>query len=113
MHKEFVPPGQIVNENFYCDVLSWLRENVQLSGVTIAAPAPWQRAHPHVTPCAAAFDFNRNDSHPSPSLLTRTSPLWFFPISENEIEAQGATFFGQTSSNTFSQIFEKFHMVHL
>jgi hypothetical protein len=25
--------------------------------------APW-RVHPHVTPCAAALDFNENDSHP-------------------------------------------------
>jgi hypothetical protein len=25
---------------------------------------------PHVTPCAAVFDFNENDIHPPPSLLT-------------------------------------------
>jgi hypothetical protein len=29
MHKEFVPPGQTLNGNFYCNVLRWLRENVQ------------------------------------------------------------------------------------
>jgi histone-lysine N-methyltransferase SETMAR len=28
VHKEFVPPGQTVNGNFYCDVLRRLRENV-------------------------------------------------------------------------------------
>jgi histone-lysine N-methyltransferase SETMAR len=28
VYKEFIPPGQIVNGNFYCDVLRWLRENV-------------------------------------------------------------------------------------
>jgi hypothetical protein len=40
MHKEFVPPGQTVKGNFYFDVLRWLRENVQLSGITILGPAP-------------------------------------------------------------------------
>jgi hypothetical protein len=30
---------------------------------------------PHVTPCAAVFDFNENDSHPPPSPLTRPCPL--------------------------------------
>ena len=29
VHKEFVPPGQTVNGNFYCEVLRWLRENVR------------------------------------------------------------------------------------
>jgi hypothetical protein len=28
VHKEFVPSGQTVNGNFYCDFLRWLRENV-------------------------------------------------------------------------------------
>jgi hypothetical protein len=40
-------------------------------------PAPWQRARPHVTPCAVVFDFNENDSHPPPSLLTRPRPVIF------------------------------------
>jgi transposase len=29
VHKEFVPPGQSVNGNLYCDVLRRLRENVR------------------------------------------------------------------------------------
>jgi hypothetical protein len=29
VHKEFVPLGQTVNGNFYCDVLRWLRENIR------------------------------------------------------------------------------------
>jgi len=29
MHREFVPPGQIVNQEFYLEVLRQLRENVQ------------------------------------------------------------------------------------
>jgi len=28
VHKEFVPPGQTVNEKFYCDILRRLRENI-------------------------------------------------------------------------------------
>jgi len=28
VHKEFVPPGQTVDGNFYCEVLRRLRENV-------------------------------------------------------------------------------------
>jgi len=29
VHKEFVPPGQTVNGNFYCKVFGQLRENVR------------------------------------------------------------------------------------
>ena len=29
VHKEFVPPSQTVNGNFYCEVLRWMRENVR------------------------------------------------------------------------------------
>src|SRR5215813_4614297 len=29
VHKEFVPPGQSVNETFYCEILKRLRENVR------------------------------------------------------------------------------------
>jgi hypothetical protein len=33
------------------------------------------KMRPQVTPCAAVFDFNKNDIHPPPSLLTRPRPL--------------------------------------
>jgi histone-lysine N-methyltransferase SETMAR len=29
VHKEFVPPGQTVNDKFYCEVLKRLRESIQ------------------------------------------------------------------------------------
>jgi hypothetical protein len=29
MYKEFTTPGQTVNGSFYCDVLRWMRENIQ------------------------------------------------------------------------------------
>jgi hypothetical protein len=28
VHRKFAPPNTVVNSNFYCDVLTWLRENV-------------------------------------------------------------------------------------
>jgi hypothetical protein len=37
VHKEFVPPGQTVNGNFYCSVLRRLRESLQRQG-----PVKWR-----------------------------------------------------------------------
>jgi hypothetical protein len=43
--------------------------------------------------CVANFDFNENDSHPLPSLLTRPRPLRFFiAISRNEMKPKGRRF---------------------
>jgi hypothetical protein len=36
VHKEFVPPGQTVNQAFYKDVLEWLRKRVQRVRTDIA-----------------------------------------------------------------------------
>jgi len=38
IHKEFVPPGQTVNGKFYCEVLKWLREDIQCK-----CPDKWKK----------------------------------------------------------------------
>jgi hypothetical protein len=92
-----------------CERLSWKTEGerftmlVTLSNcrmervaefcrVSSTCGPPWQRARLHVAPRVAVFDFNENYSHLPLSLLTRPRPLWCSLISENEIEAQGATY---------------------
>jgi hypothetical protein len=38
VRKEFVPPGQTVNDKFYCEVLKQLRE-----GIRHKSPAKWKK----------------------------------------------------------------------
>ena len=60
----------------------------------LLGPASWQSSGSRVARCAATvFGFCKYDGHPPPSLLTGPCPLWFFfPIPEDEIETQGASF---------------------
>jgi len=64
MHKEFVPPGKLVNGKFCCAILRRLRENIQTS-------------------CTTPGTLH----HSPPSLLTGPHPLSFFPLPKDEIEA--------------------------
>jgi hypothetical protein len=66
-----------VKGNFYFDVLRWLRENVQLSGITILGPAPWQHAPTRHSLCGSFWLQQKRQSSPT-SLLTRPRPCDFF-----------------------------------
>jgi len=95
VHKEFVPPGQTVNRKFYCEFLRLMRSKhpapTSRQVAQLLGPASRQRSVSRVTRCAAVSCYEY-DSHPLLSLLTRTRPLRFFPIPEDEIDDQGATF---------------------
>ena len=94
VHKEFVPPGQAVNGRFYCDVLRWLRDNIQRIRPDKWRNNSWAWNHDnavaHASLVVQQFLASTNTSHPPPSLLTGPRLLWFFPIPRNEIENQGA-----------------------
>ena len=45
MHKEFVPSGQIVNGEFWCGILRWLRENVRCKWPEISKNRDWLLHH--------------------------------------------------------------------
>jgi len=97
VHKEFVPPGQVVNGKFYFNVLRWLRENIR--PIRLDKWHNNSRVLHHDNALAHAslivWQFmasTKTTVVPPPSLLTGPRHLWFFPIPEDEIQAQGATF---------------------
>jgi len=48
VHKEFVPPGQTVNRNFYCEVLRRMRENVRRKWPEMWKNGDWLLHHDNV-----------------------------------------------------------------
>jgi len=58
VRKEFVPPGQTGNGNFYYEVLRWLRENVRHKWPEIwrLVVAPWQCTCTHIACCEGIPD---------------------------------------------------------
>jgi hypothetical protein len=46
----------------------------------------------HITPCVAVFDFNENDSHPPPSLVTSLAPCDFFLFPKIKLKIKGRRF---------------------
>jgi len=58
----------------------------------LLGPESRQRFGSRAANFAAVFGFYEYDSDPLPSLLAGPLPLWLFTIPEDEIEAQGATF---------------------
>jgi hypothetical protein len=87
VHKQFVPLGETVVTNLYCDVLRWLGKT---SSETIPRPCLWKCVSPHITPCPPAFDLKKKRQSSPPSLIIR--PHMIFLLFPNEIEAQGVTF---------------------
>jgi len=96
VHKEFVPPGQTVNGKFYCEVLKRLRE-----GIRRKRPDKWKNNNwflhhdnaPDNTPLVfRKFLTSKNITvipHPP---IRLTSPLLIFPIPQDEITAERASF---------------------
>ena len=89
VHWEFVPPGMTVNADFYCDVLRRLRENVRRK-----RPQKWPNQnliiHHDNVPAHGSFNVsqflaknNMTVITPSP-VLTRSGPLWLFPLPQAE-----------------------------
>jgi hypothetical protein len=95
VHKEFVPPGQTMNGNFYCDVLRRLRENIQHK-----RPVKWRNNFWALHHASASIHMSflmrqlltKTTVIPNPPCSPDLTPSNFFPVSENEIEAQGAMF---------------------
>ena len=92
IHREFVPPGMMVNAHFYCDVLRRLCENVQCK-----RPQKWQNqnliTHHDNAPTHRSFKVSqflakKHDSGPpySPDL----APLWLFPLPQAEASDEGS-----------------------
>ena len=98
-HKEFVPPGQTVNGKSCCSVLRWMMENIQRECPDKWCNNSWTLHHDnvpaHVSLMQQVLASTQMTVIPPPSLLIGPCHLWFFPIPEDEIEAQGPTFWQQ------------------
>jgi hypothetical protein len=107
VHKEYVPPGQMMKEKFYCDVLRRLRENIRRKHSDKWRNNSWALNHDnalaHTLLVAQQFLASMNISHP-PTLPThQTSPPVIFPIPEDEIATQRVTFDSIEQIHTESQ----------
>jgi hypothetical protein len=94
--KEFVPPLQKVNGNFYCNILSQLTENIQHKCLDMWRNN-WALHHDNALAQMSLvvqlfFGYFEHDSHPPPSLLTGPRPVIILPIPEDQIDVQGAMF---------------------
>ena len=85
VHKEFVPSGQTVNGEFYCEVLRRLRENVWSKQPEMWKNRNWLLHHDnapaHTSLVLREFLTKKEHDHCSPPcLLTRPGPLRFLHV---------------------------------
>jgi len=96
VHKEFVPPGQTVNHQFYLEVLKRLRGSVREKMTRNVeqrwlVPSPRQCPCPHGLECAAVFG-KKHDGYPSSSLFTWPCAMRLFPVPLCEMPDERETF---------------------
>ena len=86
VHKGFVPPGQLVNGNYYCDVLKRLRENILPKLPDNWCNNSWAQNHDnawaHVLLVVQHFLASTNTTViPHPPYSLDLVPLWFISYS--------------------------------
>ena len=94
VHKEFVPPGQKVNQAFYKDILERLRKRVQRVRTDIADN--WVLHHDnapsHTALAIREFMAKKNSRNSTSSLQPRSSSVRFLPLPKVEIEVEVSSF---------------------
>jgi len=92
VHKEFVPPGQSVNQSFYRKILERLRKTVAL--VLPGTARTWMQHHDNA-PCHTAVSINEFLAEknipmvPEPPYSTDLSPCDFFYSSDSKTTWKG------------------------
>jgi len=87
VHKEFVPPGQTVNQQFYLKVLKTLRDSVRKKRPEMWSSSDWflhNAPCPHGLECAAFFGKKEHDGYPSSSLFIWPCAMRLFPVPSYE-----------------------------
>jgi hypothetical protein len=97
VHKDFVPPGQTVNEKFCCDVLRRLKENNRHERSIkmlqqFLSPATLQRTRPHVAPCVAALTSTKITSIPQPPYTPDFTRMFFSLFPKKKMKLNGRHF---------------------
>jgi len=93
VQRKFVPPGMMVNADFYCDVLRRLRENVQCK-----RPQKWQNQnliiHHKIAPAHRSFKFSHFVAKNMTVIpIPHTHPIWppmTFPLPQAEASDEGS-----------------------
>jgi len=91
VHKEFVPPGQIVNQRFYLKVLKRLRDIVRKKRPEMWSSSDWFLHHDNA-PAHTALSVQQflgrkqHDGYPSSSLFTRPCAMRLFSVLSYERE---------------------------
>jgi histone-lysine N-methyltransferase SETMAR len=93
MHKEFVPPGQTMNGNFYCEVLKLLREKRPVKWCNNSWALHHDNAPAHTLLLVRRFFPSMKMSHPphhpySPDL----APCDFFLFPKMKLKLKGQRF---------------------
>jgi hypothetical protein len=96
--ENVVPPRQMVNQHYYLEVLKRLMEQFRRKRPERWRNQDWllhyDNAPAHIHSFVQRLVAAKNMAMVHPSLLTRFGPLRFLLISENEIEANRASFPG-------------------
>ena len=101
VHKEFVPSGQTVNQQFYLKVLKRLRFNVRKKTTRNEeqrrlVPSPRQCPCPHDLACAAVFGKKQHYGYPWSSLFTRPCAMRLFPVPSYERDEDQSELYSKT-----------------
>jgi hypothetical protein len=88
VHKEFLPPGHIVNDKYYCEVLKRLREGIRRKPSENWKKNNWflhhEKAPAHTSLVVRQFLTSKNITvipHPPPTPIRLTSPPATFSYS--------------------------------
>jgi len=94
VHKEFVPPGQTVNGNFYCEVLRRLRENVRRKWPEMWKNGEWLLHHdnaPANTSLLVREFLTKNNmtTVPHPAYSPDLAPCIFYMFPKMKLQLKG------------------------
>jgi len=97
VHKEFVPPGQTVNGNFYCKVFGQLRENVGCKWPETWKNRDWLLHHdnaPAHTSLVVRELLTKNNmtTVPHPAYSPNLSPCDFYMFRKMKLRLKGQRF---------------------
>jgi hypothetical protein len=88
VHKEFVPPGQTVNQCFYLDILKRHRDSVRCKRPELWRSGDWLLHHDnapgHTALCLTVVSEEQHGPSAPPTLLAQPSSMPPFFISTDE-----------------------------
>ena len=84
VHKESVPPGRTVNQQFYLKVLKRLNHSVRKKRPEMWSTGDWFLHHDNAPAHTAVFGKKQDDGYPSSSLFIRPCAMRLFHVPSYE-----------------------------